>query len=80
MTNILTLQQAANALHVNVNDARMIDLLPQVDKFIQDATGRDWTEDAEKNATAISAATMLLVMWFENPSMIGDERVCCRLG
>jgi hypothetical protein len=73
MANILTVQQAANALRVETTDARMLDLLTQVDLFIQRATGRDWTQDTAKNVTAVSAATMLLVQWFDNPSMIGDQ-------
>jgi hypothetical protein len=73
VANILTPQQAANALRVETTDARMLDLLPQVDLYIQNATGRNWTQDSAKNPVAISAATMLLVMWFDNPSMIGQE-------
>ena len=75
MANILTAQQAANALRTLTTDARMLDLLPQVDRFVQDGTGRDWTQDATKHATAVSAATMLLVQWYENPAMIGAEGV-----
>jgi len=73
MANILTAQQAANALRVDTTDVRMLDLLPQVDLFIKNGTGRDWTQDTTKNAVAISAATMLLVQWFDNPSMVGNE-------
>jgi len=73
MANILTAQQAANALRVEVGDLRMLDLLPQVDRFIERATGRDWTQDATKNVIAIAAATMLIVMWFDNPSQLGGE-------
>lgn len=73
MTNILTTSQGANALRVSTSDSRMADLLPQVDAYIEKATGRDWTADATIHPTAIAAATMLLVMWFDNPSMIGME-------
>jgi hypothetical protein len=73
VANILTAAQAANALRVETTDPRMLDLLPQVDLFIQSATGRDWTQDQTKHATAISAATMLLVQWYENPAMLGAE-------
>ena len=73
MTNILTAQQAANALRVETTDLRMLDILPQVDLFIQKATGRDWTQDGTINAVAISAATMLLVQCFDNPYMMGNE-------
>ncbi len=67
--HILTVQEAANALRVETTDARMLDLLSQVDRFIQLATGRDWTQDTTKNPVA----TMLLVMWFDNPSMTGES-------
>jgi hypothetical protein len=70
MTNILTAQQAANAVRVDTTDLRMLDLLPQVDLFIQNATGRDWTQDSTKNPTAVSAATMLLVQWFDDPGQV----------
>lgn len=75
MPNILTTTQGANALRVATNDSRMADLLPQVDRYIRDATGRDWTADVTIHPTAIAAATMLLVQWFDNPSMIGSEGV-----
>jgi hypothetical protein len=75
MPNILTAQQAANALRTTTTDARMLDLLPQVDAFVKRATGRDWAADATMNSIAVSAATMLLVMWYENPGMIGMEGV-----
>lgn len=75
MTNLLTAAQAANALRVATNDATMLDLLPLVDRYIQNATGRDWTADATLHPSAIAAARMLLVMWYDNPSMIGTEGV-----
>ncbi|MEP7137854.1 MAG: hypothetical protein ABI904_23245 [Chloroflexota bacterium] len=75
MSNILTPAQAANALRTADDDPRLLDLLPQVDGFIARATGRDWAQDTVSNAVAVSAATMLTVMWFENPGMIGNESV-----
>lgn len=73
MTNILTSAQAENALRVASGDSRVTDLLPQVDKIIERATGRDWTQDSTKHPIAVSAATMLLVQMFENPAMTGDS-------
>ena len=73
MTNILTSTQAENALRVASGDSRVADLLPQVDKIIEKATGRDWTQDETKHPIAVSAATMLLVQMFENPAMAGDS-------
>lgn len=73
MTNILTTTEAANALRVSSSDARLADLLPQVDKYIASATGRDWTADGTIHPLAKAAATMLVVSWFDNPTMIGSE-------
>lgn len=73
MANILTSAQAENALRVASGDSRVSDLLPQVDKIIERATGRDWTQDTAKHPIAVSAATMLLVQMFENPAMTGDS-------
>jgi hypothetical protein len=70
VASILTADQAANALRVSNTDPRLLDLLPQVDKFVERATGRDWTQDSTKNPVAISAATILVVMMFENPAMM----------
>lgn len=75
MSNILTVQKAANALRVDTDDPRLLDLLPQVDELIKRATGRDWAQDNTKNPVAISAATMLLVMFFENPGQIGEAQI-----
>lgn len=71
--HILTVAQAAGALRVAEDDPRLLDLLPQIDLFIQNATGRDWTQDVVKHKTAVSAATMLLVQWYEDPAMIGTD-------
>lgn len=73
MTNLLTADQASNALRVATNDATMLDLLSLVDKYVEKATGRDWTADQTIHPVAIAAARMLLVMWYDNPSMIGTE-------
>ncbi len=72
-THLVTAAQAANALRTSASDSRMLDLLPLVDMYIQKATGRDWTQDASINKTAVAAAIMLLVQWYDNPSMIGTE-------
>jgi len=47
-------------------------LLPIVDAYLANATGMDWAEDPSMIPNeAKSAARMLLVMWHENPAMIG---------
>ena len=48
MTNILTAQQAANALRCDPTDVELLDLLPQVDSYLRNATGRDWTRQPDK--------------------------------
>ena len=73
MTHILTSTQAENALRVSSGDLRVADLLDQVDKIIERATGRDWTQDSPIHPIAVSAATMLLVQMFENPAMMGES-------
>jgi hypothetical protein len=69
MTNILTAAEAAGALRVASTDANMLVLLPLVDDYIKDATGRDWTLDSTIQPKAKAAAIMLLVQWYENPAM-----------
>ena len=72
MANILTAVEAANVLRCLTTDALMLQLLPQVDKYIYTATGRNWTLDSTIEPTAKSAAQMLLVMWHEAPGQIGQ--------
>jgi len=69
-TNILTADEAANALRSETTDQVMLELLPMVDAYIETATGRDWTQDDTIYEQAKAAARMLLVMWYENPAMI----------
>lgn len=70
---ILSLQQAINVLRCEESDPRVKDLLPQVDAFLKRATGRDWAQDTVKNPLAVSAATMLMVMWFDIPGQMGSQ-------
>lgn len=65
--HILTDAEAAVALRCEVTDTNMLQLLPLVDKYIEMATGRDWTIDATIYPEAKSAARMLLVRWHEDP-------------
>ncbi len=75
MTSILTPTEAATVLRCEINDQNMLDLLPQVDAHIENATGWKWTEDEAINPTAKAAARMLLVQWHENPAQLGSESV-----
>jgi hypothetical protein len=70
--SILTTQQAYQALNFNSADdmpPRVTSIiLPAVDEFIANATGKDWgtLTDTYKaiNPLAILAASVLLVRWF----------------
>lgn len=73
MTNILTAAEAAQFVRTDTTDAVMLMLLPQVDEFVKRATGRDWTADNPINDLAKSAAGMLLVQWYDNPSQMGPD-------
>ena len=65
--NILTAAEGATVLRCLNTDQDMLDLLPMVDKYIEMATGRDWTADTTIYPEAKSAARMLLVRWHEDP-------------
>lgn len=67
MSNILTAAEASVVLRCDVDDEMMLDLLPQVNTYLEMATGRDWTADSPIYAEAKSAARMLLVRWHEDP-------------
>jgi hypothetical protein len=70
MPNILTATEAANVLRVEETDPLMLDLLPQIDAYIQRATGRDWTQDTEIYPEAKAAARVLLVRLHEDPGSL----------
>lgn len=70
---ILSGPEAANVLRCAEDDALMLQLLPQIDAYIERATGHDFSDDTEISNRAKSAAMMLLVMWHENPAQMGGE-------
>jgi hypothetical protein len=72
MASILTPTEAATVLRCEIDDQNMLDLLDQVDAYIENATGWLWTQDEVINKTAKSAARMLLVQWHENPAQLGS--------
>lgn len=78
MTNLLTNAQAANFIRSSETDAVMLQLLPLVDEYLKNATGHDWASDTNKHNAAITAAGMLLIYWYDNPSMIGQAPVAVR--
>ena len=64
---ILSQAEAATVLRCEQDDPNMIDLLPLVDGYIRQATGRDWSQDTWVRPEAKAAARMLLVRWHEDP-------------
>jgi hypothetical protein len=80
VANILTAQIAANALRCATDDPEMLDLLPQVDAYILNATGWDWSTDVPINPTAVAAARLLLVMWHEDPAMMAQRNAPLSFG
>jgi hypothetical protein len=74
MSYILTDIEAANVLRCEPNDPFMLDLLPAVDAYLKQATGRDWAADTTVYTEAKAAARILLVQWHEDPGMmIGSQ-------
>lgn len=67
MANILTAEEAARVLRTSSSDQTMLDLLPQVDSVIEEATGRDWAGDDPAHPLAKAAARLLLVRAYEDP-------------
>ena len=72
---ILTSQEASEILKYNSpgempgNITSII--LPAIDTFIKDATGKDWALGVPIDPTAKMVASVLLVRWYEDPGMIG---------
>jgi len=66
-TYILTTAEAAEVLRCDEDDPNMLMLLPQIDAYIERATGHDWAADTPIREEAKSAARMLLVRWHEDP-------------
>ena len=67
MANVLTETEAAIVLRCAEDDPNLLDLLPQVDSYLERATGRNWALDSPVHALAKSGARMLLVRWHEDP-------------
>jgi hypothetical protein len=67
VANILTVTEAATVLRCETTDPAMLDLLAQVDAYINNASGRDWTLDHPIRPEAKAAARILLVRAHEDP-------------
>lgn len=73
MTNILTAAEAAYFVRTDAADAVMLMLLPMVDDYIKDATGRDWAADTVIHPKAKLAAGMTMAAYYDNPSQLGSQ-------
>jgi hypothetical protein len=73
MTTILTAAEAAYFVRTYTTDPILLQLMPLVDKHIERATGRDWTQDSTKSDLAKAAAGSILTAWYDNPGMVGQS-------
>lgn len=71
MTNILTDTEAADYVRTDATDTAMLQLLDQVDAYIKRATGRDWAADTVIHPLAKTAASILLIAWYDDPTQMG---------
>ena len=75
---ILTTQEAADVLGYDSPDEMPGDvvniLLPGIDGFLQNATGKDWGAEEEIDPDAKMAARVLLRRWFDDPGMVGEAK------
>lgn len=69
MANILTIEEAARAVAVYPADEKLLDILPQVDAYVNGATGHDWLADEPINPEAKAAARIYLVLLYDLMSM-----------
>ena len=72
MTSILTTAEAVLFVRTESSNPILAMLLPQVDVYLECATGRDWTQDSPIFEMAKSAAGILLVAWYDDPSLTGQ--------
>lgn len=72
---ILTMLEAAELLdYESAEDMPrkvMTVLVPAINSFIRNATGKDWSKDSEVDPVAKMCAGILLVRWFEDPGQVG---------
>lgn len=70
--SILTAAEGAYFVRTYASDPILLQLMPLVDKHIERATGRDWTQDSTKSDLAKAAAGSILIAWYDNPGMVGQ--------
>lgn len=73
MTTILTAAEAAYFVRTYSTDPILLQFMPLVDKHIERATGRDWTQDETINDLAKAAAGAILTAWYDNPQSVGQS-------
>ena len=73
MPTILTSQEAAHFVRTDADDPILQQWLPLVDQYLANATGHDWAQDTPVHPTAVAAAGILLVYWYDNPQEIGQS-------
>jgi hypothetical protein len=78
VTNILTAEEAARVVGVDPSDERLLDLLPQIDAYVNGATGRDWTKDDPICPEAKSAARLQLALTYDLMSMQENQIAALR--
>jgi len=75
MMPILTPQDAADVLGYDSPDEMPGNvtkiLLPGIDGFLKNATGKDWGAEEEIDPEAKMAAGVLLRRWYDDPGMVG---------
>lgn len=67
--NILTADEASRVVIVDPTDEKLADVLPQVDSYIQQATGRNWTQDSPIRTEAKAAARLQLALTYDLGAM-----------
>jgi hypothetical protein len=80
VANILTAEEAARVVAVDPADDKLADVLPQVDAYIQHATGRDWTQDTEIRPEAKAAARLQLALIYDLMAMQPSQIASLRAG
>lgn len=69
MANILSAEEAARVVAVDPSDEKLLDMLPQADAYIKQATGRDWTSDSPVHSAAKAAARFYLALNYDLMAM-----------
>jgi len=80
VANILTAEEAARVVAVDPADEKLADVLPQIDAYIKQATGRDWTQDTAIRPEAKAAARLQLALVYDLMAMQPSQIASLRAG